>query len=60
MESRCRRKRGKIHLKAGVYPIEVVWFNGGGGWLDVFYQSSTMQTDSSNNSLTTSTAFKYL
>jgi hypothetical protein len=36
-------KAGKIHLKAGVYPLEVVWFNGGGdSWLDVFYQSSTI------------------
>lgn len=36
-------KAGKIHLKPGVYPLEVVWFNGGGGgWLDVFYQSSTI------------------
>ncbi|TDD95036.1 alkaline phosphatase family protein [Flavobacterium cellulosilyticum] len=36
-------KAGKIHLKPGVYPLEIVWFNGGGsGWLDVFYQSSTV------------------
>jgi hypothetical protein len=36
-------KSGKINLKPGVYPLEVVWFNGGGsGWLDVFYQSSTI------------------
>jgi hypothetical protein len=36
-------KAGKIHLKPGVYPLEVVWFNGGGGgWLDVFYQTSTI------------------
>jgi hypothetical protein len=36
-------KSGKIYLKPGVYPLEVVWFNGGGsGWLDVFYQSSTI------------------
>lgn len=31
---------GSIVLKQGVYPLEVIWFNGGGGsWLDVFYQS---------------------
>ena len=36
-------KAGKIHLTPGVYPLEVVWFNGGGGgWLDVFYQTSTI------------------
>lgn len=36
-------KSGKIHLKPGVYPLDVTWFNGGGGgWLDVFYKSSTM------------------
>jgi hypothetical protein len=36
-------KAGKIYLKQGVYPIEVVWFNGGGsGWLDVFYQSNAI------------------
>ena len=34
---------GKITLKSGVYPLEVVWFNGGGsGWLDVYYQTATM------------------
>ncbi|MFT5266492.1 MAG: hypothetical protein ACI8YQ_005257, partial [Polaribacter sp.] len=36
-------KAGKIYLKPGVYPLEVVWFNGGGsGWLDVFYQSNAI------------------
>lgn len=36
-------KGGAIKLKAGTYPLEVVWFNGGGdGWLDVYYQTATM------------------
>ena len=35
-----KEKAGKITLKPGKYPLEVIWFNGGGGgWLDVFYQS---------------------
>ncbi len=38
-----KEKGGKITLKPGVYPLEVVWFNGGGGsWLDVSYQTKTM------------------
>jgi len=38
-----KEKEGKITLKPGVYPLEVVWFNGGGGsWLDVYYQTATM------------------
>lgn len=36
-------KGGTIKLKPGMYPLEVIWFNGGGeGWLDVYYQTSTM------------------
>ncbi|MDF1518199.1 MAG: PA14 domain-containing protein, partial [Lutibacter sp.] len=36
-----KEKAGKILLKPGKYPLEVIWFNGGGGsWLDVFYQSA--------------------
>lgn len=36
-----KEKAGKVVLKPGVYPLEIVWFNGGGGsWLDVFYQSA--------------------
>lgn len=36
-----KEKAGKISLKPGKYPLETVWFNGGGGsWLDVFYQSA--------------------
>jgi hypothetical protein len=36
-----KEKSGKIALKPGKYPLEVIWFNGGGGsWLDVFYQSA--------------------
>jgi hypothetical protein len=35
-------KGGAIHLKTGTYPLEVLWFNGGGdGWLDVYYQTAT-------------------
>ena len=35
-------KSGNITLKPGTYPLEVVWYNGGGdGWLDVFYKSNT-------------------
>lgn len=30
---------GRVYLKEGVYTLEVIWFNGGGGgWLDVFYK----------------------
>lgn len=33
-------KEGDISLLPGTYPLEVIWFNGGGGgWLDVFYQA---------------------
>lgn len=36
-------KGGAIKLKTGTYPLEVIWFNGGGdGWLDVYYQTATM------------------
>ncbi|MFH4965949.1 alkaline phosphatase family protein [Gaetbulibacter sp. M235] len=38
-----KEKGGTIHLKPGIYPLEVVWFNGGGdGWLDVYYQTATL------------------
>lgn len=38
-----KEKGGKITLKPGVYPLEVIWFNGGGGsWLDVYYQTATI------------------
>ncbi len=34
-------KSGEISLKSGVYPLEVLWFNGGGGgWLDVYYETA--------------------
>ena len=34
-------KDGSITLQPGTYPLEVIWFNGGGGsWLDVFYKST--------------------
>lgn len=34
-------KSGEIKLKSGVYSLEVVWFNGGGGgWLDVYYETA--------------------
>lgn len=33
-------KEGEIRLFPGSYPLEVLWFNGGGGsWLDVYYQT---------------------
>lgn len=35
-------KNGSITLKPGTYPIQVVWFNGGGsGWLNVDYQTKS-------------------
>lgn len=35
-----RVKDGSIVLKEGMHPMEIVYFNaGGGGWLDVFYES---------------------
>ncbi len=38
-----KEESGKKTLKPGVYPLEVVWFNGGGdGWLDVFMEGTTM------------------
>lgn len=38
-----KEKEGTIALEAGVYPITVSWFNGGGdGWLDVYYQNTTI------------------
>ena len=36
-------KEGKILLQPGAYPLEVIWFNAGGGsWLDVYYKSTTI------------------
>ena len=36
-------KGGKINLKPGRYPLEVIWYNGeGGNWLDVYYQTSSI------------------
>ena len=36
-------KNGSISLKPGTYPIEVIWFNGGGsGWLNVDYKTKTI------------------
>jgi len=36
-------KNGRIALKPGTYPLQAVWFNGGGsGWLNVDYQTKTV------------------
>ena len=36
-------KSGEVKLKPGKYPLEVLWFNGGGGgWLDVYYETAGM------------------
>tara|TARA_R110000868_G_scaffold13102_3_gene61640 strand:+ start:4760 stop:6475 length:1716 start_codon:yes stop_codon:yes gene_type:complete len=36
-------KNGSIVLKPGSYPLQVLWFNGGGsGWLNVDYQTKTI------------------
>ena len=36
-------KNGSIVLKQGSYPLQVVWFNGGGsGWLNVDYQTKAI------------------
>ncbi|MDX1769813.1 MAG: alkaline phosphatase family protein [Arenibacter troitsensis] len=36
-------KNGSISLKPGTYPLEVIWFNGGGsGWLNVDYKTKTI------------------
>ncbi|NLP57086.1 alkaline phosphatase family protein [Lutibacter sp. B1] len=36
-------KGGKIELKKGIYPLEVIWFNAAGGsWLDVYYKSNSI------------------
>ncbi len=36
-------KNGSITLKPGTYPLEVIWFNGGGsGWLNVDYKTNTI------------------
>lgn len=36
-------KNGSIALNPGTYPMQVVWFNGGGsGWLNVDYQTKTI------------------
>ncbi len=36
-------RNGSMLLQAGTYPLEVVWFNGGGsGWLNVDYKSSSL------------------
>lgn len=34
---------GSLSLQPGYHSLEVLWFNGGGGgWLDVYYQSGTL------------------
>lgn len=36
-------KSGSIHLRPGIYPMQVTWFNvGGSGWLDVYYRSNSI------------------
>lgn len=36
-----KEKGGSLHLDPGAHEIKVLWFNGGGGgWLDVFYETA--------------------
>ncbi|AUP80561.1 alkaline phosphatase family protein [Flavivirga eckloniae] len=38
-----KERKGSVHLKPGVYPLTLTWFNGEGGfWLDTYYKSNTI------------------
>jgi len=37
-----KTKDGSVELKAGIHPLQVIWFNAdGGGWLDVYYRRAS-------------------